>query len=530
MDNFKVIRKKRDKCTSNKQSSNDTENKSLLKSLCINIDNIRNTFGTNSGLVIREFNLGFNCNTPMAIIYLEGLADKKIIQHLTFELTVNLRQPSTEQSHSEPLDLFEQIKKMPLSAVDMQEVDDFETLCNQILFGNTILMVDGYAKSLMFESNEAKGREVQEPSTQTVVRGPKDGFTEKIIINTALIRQLIKDTNLTIEKRIMGRVTKTNVSVMYIKGIANENIVKEVNDRLNTIDIDGILESSYIEELVRDGAYSPFPTMQSTERPDAVAAGLLEGRIAILVDRTPFVLLVPAIFIQFFQISEDYYQNFYISTLIRLLRYMAFFISLLTPSLYIAITTFHQEMLPTPLLVSIAAQREGVPFPAFVEALLMEVTFEILREAGIRMPRQIGPTISIVGALVLGQASVEAGVISSVMVIIVSITAISSFISPNYNMSFSARMLRFFFMILAASFGLFGILIGLLIMLIHMCSLRSFGVPYMSNLASFTPNDIQDSFLRFPIWNKPLRPRLISRGNIIRQNISSKKKSSRTNV
>ena len=231
---------------------------------------------------------------------------------------------------------------------------------------------------------------------------------------------------------------------MFIKGIVNDKVVEEVRKRLDRIDIDGILESGYIEELIQDETYTPFPTVYNTERPDVIAAGLLEGRIAILVDGTPFVLLVPALFTQYFQSAEDYYQRSDFG-LLRMLRYLALFIALLGPSLYIAITTFHQEMLPTALLISLAAQREGVPFPAFIEALMMEVTFEILREAGVRMPRAVGQAVSIVGALVIGQAAVEAGIVSAAMVIVVSITAIANFSFPSFNMAISIRILRFVF-------------------------------------------------------------------------------------
>jgi spore germination protein KA len=277
------------------------------------------------------------------------------------------------------------------------------------------------------------------------------------------------------------------------------------------------LESGYIEELIQDETYTPFPTVYNTERPDVIAAGLLEGRVAILIDGTPFVLLVPALFGQFNQAAEDYYQRADIGTLLRLLRYLSFFIALLGPSLYIAITTFHQEMIPTPLLISLAAQREGVPFPAFIEALVMELTFEILREAGVRLPRAVGQAVSIVGALVIGQAAVEAGIISAAMVIVVSVTAIASFVFPSYNMAISVRILRFGLMGLAASFGLFGITLGLIAIVLHLCSLRSFGIPYMSPFAPFILADQKDMLFKVPLWGMFSRPRLISQKNVIRE-------------
>jgi spore germination protein KA len=304
---------------------------------------------------------------------------------------------------------------------------------------------------------------------------------------------------------------------MYIKGLVSDQIIKEVHSRLDRIDIDSILESGYIEELIQDETMTPFPTVYNTERPDVVAAELMEAKVAILVDGTPIVLIVPAPFVSFMHAAEDYYQRADISSFIRILRYIGLIVSLLSPSFYIAVTTFHQEMIPPALLMSLAAQREAVPFPAFIEALLMEFTFEILREAGVRMPKYIGAAVSIVGTLVIGQAAVVAGIISAAMVIVVSLTAISSFVLPAYNMSIAFRMLRFPLMGLAASFGLFGIFVGCTTIILHMCSLRSFGVPYMTPLAPIVPSDNKDAVLRFPHRLLITRPRMTNHKNIRRQ-------------
>lgn len=304
---------------------------------------------------------------------------------------------------------------------------------------------------------------------------------------------------------------------MYINGIVSEGIVKEVHSRLDRIDVDAILESGYIEELIEDETYSPFPTIHHTERPDVIAAALMEGKVAILVDGTPIVMTVPTLFVSFMQTAEDYYQRADVSTLVRLLRYFSIFVSLLAPSLYVAITTFHQEMLPTTLLISLAAQREGVPLPAFIEALLMELAFEILREASVRMPQTIAQSVSIVGTLVIGTAAVDAGIVSAAMLIVVAVTAISSFVLPAFDLALTVRMLRFPMMFLAASFGLFGIIIGVIAIVLHMCSLRSFGIPYMSPLAPYNLSDQKDVFFRMPLWAMFNRPRLINQKNIVRE-------------
>ncbi|MFC4402214.1 spore germination protein [Gracilibacillus xinjiangensis] len=474
--------------------------------------------GNSSDLVTREFQLGKIKPINARILFLDGLIDKEFIQNYLLNPLINdLRETKSDENVPDVRELYQYIKDFTITTAELTEIKNFKDLLEHLLAGDTILLIDGIAKGFAVGARGAKERGVEEPTTQKVVRGPKDSFTETISVNIALIRKRIKDPNLWLESFAYGRKTKTKVTIAYIHGIVNPRIVDEVKARLAKIDIDGILESGYIEELIEDETYTPFPTMFNTERPDAISAGLLEGKVAILVDGTPFVLLVPALFVDFFQASEDYYQRSDISSLIRLLRYIAFFLALLTPSIYIALTTFHQEMIPTTLLVSIAAQREGIPFPAFVEALLMEITFELLREAGLRLPTPIGSAISIVGALVLGQAAVDAGIVSATMVIVVSLTAISSFIFPSYSLAISVRMLRFPFMVMAATFGMFGIFIGLIILTLHLTSLRSFGIPYLSPFAPFIAEDQRDAVFRAPRWAQKKRPRLINQRNTKRE-------------
>ncbi|WP_346835982.1 spore germination protein [Paenibacillus polymyxa] len=503
---------------SNSQQNTTSHQKELLHTdLDVNIERIKKISGSSSDINIRVLRIG-ELKVKMGIIYTDGLVDKKVITDFTTEsLRLDIVEMDIEQNNFGNQNVFDVIKDYAATVGDIKEVSDFDALFNTILSGDTIILLAGFSNGISINSKGWKERGVTEPSSQSVVRGPKEGFSESLGTNTALIRRKIKDPNLWLETFQIGRVTKTDVVIMYIHGIAKEKIVKEVRERINRIDIDGILESGYIEELIQDKTFTPFPTVHNTERPDAAAAGLLEGRVAILVDGTPFVLLVPALFSQFLQASEDYYQRWDFATLLRLIRYLSVFISLLAPSLYIAATTFHQELIPTPLLLSLAANREGVPFPAFVEALLMEITFEILREAGVRMPRAIGQAVSIVGTLVIGQAAVEAGIVSPAMVIVVSITAISNFVMPAFNIGISIRILRFALMGLAASLGLYGITLGLIVIVLHLCSLRSFGVPYMSPMAPFNSSEQKDTIFRFPHWALFSRPKLISKKNDIRE-------------
>lgn len=404
---------------------------------------------------------------------------------------------------------------VPLGMV--KTVNNVDAIFSGLFGGSAIVLIEGCSQALAINVSGGEQRGVEEPTTQTVIRGPKEGFNENLRTNLSLIRRRIKSPKLASKLMLMGTVTQTEVAMVYLDGIARKEIVDEVLKRLSGIETDSILDSGYIEEFIQDSSYSPFPTLINTERPDVVVGALLEGKVAVLVDGTPFTLIAPATFTRYFQSSEDYYQRADISTFLRIIRFMAFILSMLLPALYISITTFHQEMLPTPLLISLAAQREGVPFPAFIEAILMELTFEVLREAGVRMPRAIGPAISIVGALVLGQAAVQAGLVSAAMVIVVSFTAISNFVVPYISLSISSRLIRFGMMILGGSFGLFGIMSGLMILLIHLQGLRSFGVPYMTPFAPFRPSELKDVLIRAPRWAMNSRPSTSNPANTKRQ-------------
>jgi spore germination protein KA len=310
--------------------------------------------------------------------------------------------------------------------------------------------------------------------------------------------------------------------LIYLNGVAYEATVNEVKQRLLKINIDGVLESGYIEELIEDNSLSPFPQVDHSERPDKVSAAILEGRIAIVIDNTPFVLIVPAIFIQFIQSPDDYYERFPVGSLTRIVRLAAYFTSMTLPALYIALTSFHQEMIPTSLALSIAASREGIPFPSIGEAFIMEATFEILREAGLRLPKQAGQAVSIVGGLVIGQAAVEAGIVSQIMVIVVALTGISSFAIPAYHAAAAGRLIRFPLMILAAVLGLPGILAGLTIILIHLSGLRSFGINYLDPFTSPNVDQLKDAAVRAPWWTMFSRPGNVARKNALRVAYGSK--------
>ncbi|WP_393960329.1 spore germination protein [Priestia megaterium] len=509
---FKDRKSKKNRQNDAKNQATDQFIEHIQDSLSANLNIIKQKTGNSSDVVIRHLKMGSNFNIRVAIVYLEGIVDNQSIQEFLLESMMK----DDEKEKVNEYDALDLISEDMMAVSNVSFIHNWDDLFLALMAGDTLILVDGIDQALSAGTQGGEKRSIAESTTQMVVRGPKGAFTESIGTNTAMVRRIIKTPDLWTESFKIGRVTKTDVTLMYIHDIANDKVINEIRQRLNKIDIDSILESGYIEQLIEDETMTPFPTVYNTERPDVVAGNLLEGRIAIFVDGTPFVLIAPAVFMQFFQSAEDYYARFDIATSIRLLRIFMFLISLIAPATYVAVTTFHQEMVPTTLIVAIAAQREAVPFPAFVEALLMEVTFEILREAGIRLPKAIGSAVSIVGALVIGQAAVQASIVSPAMVIIVSITAIASFATPSFDMAISARLIRFLFMLGAATFGFYGIILVLLMMVVHLCSLRSFGVPYMAPFAPFIPVNNGDTVVRLPWWTLRQRPRLIS-ANTVRE-------------
>jgi spore germination protein len=461
-------------------------------------------FDRSSDIVYREFQVGGQNGT---LIFLDGLVNTELIDSDVLKPLLNYG--NDQINPPEPPLIKQLFLEQVITAAQVSEGETIQDVIDHVLSGDTVVLIDGVQQALFISLKQWDKRNVEESSTEPVVRGPREGFTENLRTNTVLIRRRLKTPKLKMESLTVGRLSKTNIVITYLEGIADDSLVAEVHKRINRIDIDAILESGYIEELISDHPFSIFPQIAYTERPDKVAGNLLEGQIGILIDTTPFCLIAPQTFFQFLQGTEDYYLRYPVASFIRFIRYLFLIISLLLPSLYIAVTTFHQEMIPTSLLLSVAASREIVPFPAFVEALIMEISFEGLREAGVRMPRPVGQAVSIVGALVIGQAAVQAGIVSNPMVMIVALTGIASFINPSYNLGNSIRILRFPMMILAGVMGLYGILLGAIALQIHISRLRSFGVPYFSPVAPMdTDSILKDVIIRAPLWAKTKRPGL----------------------
>jgi spore germination protein KA len=343
------------------------------------------------------------------------------------------------------------------------------------------------------------------------------GFVEDINVNLQQIRKRIKTPSLKVENLIVGKQTKTEVALVYLKGIANDDIVKEVHKRISQIQIDGVLDSQYIESMIKDSRVSPFPTIYSTERPDRVCASLLDGKVAILTDGTPYALTAPALFVEFLHSGDDYYNSSLVMTLIRWIRFLGLFVTLILPAFYVAMTTFHQDLLQTPLLIRIVSVREGLPYPVLVEAIFMFLTFELIREAGLRMPRTFGnATITILGLVLIGQAAVQSGIIGPALTIVVSVTALTSFILPNYAFHQIIRLCGIPLLLLAGLFGFMGIIVGLMFGLTHLVSLRSFGVPYFSPVSPSNKEGWKDVFIRTPWWAMETRTPGLGVENFIR--------------
>lgn len=499
--------------TTQDETSKDTQ--PLSKDLKVNLNSIKAVFENCSDIVIREFKIGIEQQVEAFLVMVDGLVDKIAVNESLLKslmLDARIAQPNRDINKN---NAYMFVKECALSIASVKESGTLEDAVDAVLSGDTALFIDGSDTALIAAIRGWETRGVDEPDTEAVVRGPREGFVETLRVNTALLRRKIKNPNLKFEAMKIGKQTKTDVCVAYIKGIANDKIVREVKRRLEKIETDSILESGYIESFIEDAPLSLFPTVGNTEKPDIAGAKMLEGRVAILVDGTPFVLTVPYLFVEAFQSSEDYYSRPFYATFIRWLRWLAFFLSAFLPAMYVAVTTFHQELLPPALLVTIAAAEEGTPFPAFVEVFMMQVIYEILREGGVRLPRPIGQAVSIVGALVIGEAAVSAGLIGAPMVVVVALTAISSFVVP--ALSDVGALSRFLLLIMAGISGQFGIMLGTAGILTHLCSLRSFGVPYTSPIAPATFSDMKDVFIRAPWWAMFTRPRVLGVKNPVRQ-------------
>lgn len=431
----------------------------------------------------------------LLFIYVDGMINADI-------LTSNIMKPLLYEGLPQGLESIRSVAQMlereHFSALQTRKLTEAADIADCILKGELAVIADGEREVLLIDASQYETRAIIEPSGESALRGSRESFTEQLRTNTSMLRRIFTTPDLKLESFTVGKLTKTEVVMAYIEGVASEAVVEEVRTRIDRIELDGVLESGYIEESIEETHLSPFPQILSSERPDVVSSALMEGRVAILTGGSPIALIVPMTFWAGLQAPDDYFERTLFVSLNRWIRYCFALMSVLLPSIYIALTNFHPEMVPTKLMLSIASLRERAPFPTVIEVILMESVFEGLREAGIRLPKQIGPLVSIVGALVIGEAAVRAGIISAPIVIIVSAAGIASFVIPRYSFSFPLRMIRFPLAVLSGLFGLFGTAIGIMTILIHLIGLRSFGVPYLSPIAPVNGRKLKDVLMRWP--------------------------------
>lgn len=401
--------------------------------------------------------------------------------------------------------------KQRINTSNIKEVYDFDNAVDDILSGSAVIFVEGEKAALKSSIKNPEARAIKEPDTEVNIRGPREGFIEKIDTNILLIRRRVRHPNFKVETLKIGSKTKTEVAVCYIKGIASEQIINEVRTRLNKIKTDAVLAAGYIEQFIDDQPFSLFPLVGNSEKPDKVVANLLEGRVGIVVDGTPFVLTVPYLFIECFQTTEDYYEKPFFPSFLRAFRIFNLFTATTLPALYVAFSAFHQNVIPFQLLLTMMSSREGIPFSPFVEAVAMILTFELIREASVRMPRPIGQTIGIIGAVVLGEAAVAAGIASAPLIVVVSITALATFLAP--PLARPIGLIRLIALAMANIIGLYGIGVVLVGISIHLCKLRSFGIPYLYPFSPLDLTALKDTALRFPLWSLTKRPKAIIWGN-----------------
>jgi len=482
-----------------------------------NLQALRQVFDLCSDITFRELRLNTKDSARAFIVFAHSLCDPTQINEAILK-------PIMQEIPNLPTEL--QLTKANVQQVILerllhirqaQTTTDLLQLVHFVLEGNLALVIDGSNTAIIASVQGMEQRAVNEPTTEPNVRGSRDGFVENLATNVSLIRRRIRSSRLKIETYEVGALTRTKIAVCYIQGIANDKIVEEVKQRLRRINTDSILTSGTIEEFIADQSFSLFPLVQYTERPDRTAGSLLEGRIALVVDNTPSVLLVPCTFLPLMQAAEDYSNTSPFATFIRVLRFLALNIALLLPALTVAVLSFQQDFLPNQLIETFSNTRQDLPFPIFVEIILIEFLFELLQEAGSRLPQTIGQAVSTVGGLVIGQDAVSAGFISPVTVIVVSLTAIASFTMPDYAAMNSIRILRFALIIPAAILGSVGVILGLMVILAHLCNLRSFGIPYLSPFAPLSLRDLKDSFIRVPWPFMKTRPRLFGAKEPVRQ-------------
>ncbi len=453
-------------------------------------------------LRVRDVRNRYNEDLHFCLIFCDGVTDKNVINQHAVKPLVESKTMQKDENLTDSL--MEQL--VFINSVKVSE--DIEEIIESVTYGETLLLADGLSSGLLLETKGFTIRSISEPSSENVLSGPREGFNESLMTNLSMLHRKLRTNEFKIEISSIGKRTHTMIGICYIDSIVNKKILDEIKRRISKIDIDGIIDSNYISEIIKDKRLSPYRTIGFTERPDVVAAKLLEGRIAIVVDGTPVVLTAPYLFIENFQSNEDYYLNFIYTTFMRILRIVGYFLTVLTPAIYISIVAYQIEILPPALTINIASAQENVPLPAAVEAFVMLIVFDLLKETGVRMPSGVGQTLSIVGALVIGQAAVEAKLVSAPLIIVIAFSGLTNLLIP--KLAAPALIYKYVFLAFASFFGLFGVTICLSLFIINILMLTSFGMPQLISMGSLKFQEQKDNFFRAPWDDMEMRPSGIS--------------------
>lgn len=512
----------------------------VYASLDVNLEYVNSRFNSllNSDIKIREFLINVKGKQFKAfLLYVDGMVDKDSINHYILNplmLKNRANQYIGNQVVSEAVAsniMVRKIKKFNivdyicdslLPQNDVLKVDSFDNIANDVMAGNCILFVDTIEFVFDIDVKKFDKRSIAEPKNEPVIMGSQEAFVENLRTNTSMVRRNLCNENLVIESLAVGKSDRNQCAVCYLKNVANADLVSEVKFRLNNLDVDYLTSIGELEQMVKDDITTTLPEMIFTERVDKTTSYILQGRVAVIYNGVPYTMIMPATLFDFLSTPEDINIHPAFANLLKIVRGISFFITLLLPGLYIAIATYHGELIPSGLLFSIIASRAKVPFVEIAEIILMELSFEIIREAGLRVPSALGSTVGIVGALILGQAAVQADIVSPILIIIIAITAITSFSIPDYTLSFHLRINRFMYILLGFLAGFFGIAVGLFIYLVSLCSLKSFGVSYMAPYAPLTKNK-GNSYLLSPVWKRERRASYLSaKKSKVQEHISMK--------
>ncbi len=471
----------------------------ITKSLTENIYYMKQRFADCGDIIFREF-CAVDGKWRLCLIYVDNMVSTPAVEEVILTNIMN------RCDNMEAEGRLQALMDSVIANKDVQVIQDLEKVVQGVLVGDTLIFMDGSPFALQASTKGYPNRGVGQAETEVVVQGPKDAFTEVLATNLVLIRRRIRDTRLKVIRNQCGSRGKTDVALLYFSDLVRPEILEQVKTQIEQIRTNAILDSGVLEQFLEKRKFSPFPQLQMTERPDKAVAALLEGRVVVVVDNSPFVILLPTTLNVFFQAAEDYYDRFEIMSFIRFMRYVAAFVAVALPGLYIALSVYHPELLPTSLALKIAETRQSIPFSVVGEVVLMELAFELLREAGIRLPSPVSSTIGIVGGIIIGSAAVDAGLVSPAVVIVSALTGICTFVIPNISVVSGLRLSKYVVIFLAATLGLFGFWTGVLLILVHLAELSSYGIPYLYPFCSASANDyrdLKDSLFRMPLqWLK----------------------------